>query len=745
MPGYYCSLALPLSHKSLWQNNHHAHPDGRERQGIHFTGSPESSAHRLEIRSFGPCRLAPSGHVSSLRCDAEESLGTAGGVMRSTGIQRRTVGARVLAVVLAAALVPVVAVVPQATAAVADLPTTRAATQWGPWHGSMSIASVETIARANSTTTRTGKGTYSNLAAAGAYSPGGDNTYRADVTVEMSDKVTVPCEDGGGAATDTSSWMYSGSSEGAVDSADGGAGYIGGYVVRLEDREADQVYLTPEFVQFNTTDRYQPCPPFSSQELTAGNDTLSFYVGFGGQAIDPLIDTDPDPAHLVGTTSWGLANFPTTSPPYTYTAYEFTVTYDLRREPVGQCPKSVTLSGEWLPGTGNQFARDVRWTAKLDGAGWPVRVVFGRSGGPQKAVTGSGAVHSATLTYGGPPGWQRGAVAVTVPGHPECGSIGADSPDRVLVDPVDFYAPTVRFHPKEKLFAGDPGKFISESKLRFEGTYAVPRKGSPGRLAAECTPTLMESKPQASRLGTAAGKRAYTVAHPARTPLGLPCIFGPVNQAPSKVQITSKRPYGYVLDHSNSTKARRGSTTAPMYAEFHGGSTPYIVYWLFYPHNDWKYGPLREIHEGDWERVAVHLRGSDLAAVKVDYFQHYCTPDTRAFSGLEMDAGSGTTLDAEAGHFMVFTALGGHASYPQSDSHGQDMHNSCITERKGFIDYTGRGKTWQAWKEPIRNAMTQPWYGFGGAWGMRSNKSRGPGADNWGPAGPGPHRGELKP
>jgi hypothetical protein len=55
--------------------------------------------------------------------------------------------------------------------------------------------------------------------------------------------------------------------------------------------------------------------------------------GTKGYAVQPLVDTDPDPDRLVGTTVWNTQRlpFPPDSESNTPDSYQVTVTYDLRR------------------------------------------------------------------------------------------------------------------------------------------------------------------------------------------------------------------------------------------------------------------------------------------------------------------------------------------------------------------------------------------------------------------------------
>jgi hypothetical protein len=169
--------------------------------------------------------------------------------------------------------------------------------------------------------------------------------------------------------------------------------------------------------------------------------------------------------------------------------------------------------------------------------------------------------------------------------------------------------------------------------------------------------------------------------------------------------------YGFFLDLDNdfrggmtstSTNNRVYTSAARVYYDYQAGKD--ITYWFFYAYND-GFGPQN--HEGDWERIEVHLNARN-RAVSTEYHQH---------------AGSQTLSWADTPkvgrtHPVVFSAQGSHASYPTAGSH----HFGT--------DHTNRGKAWSTW-DALIDVRTRPFYGFGGAWGEVGNIS-----DTTGPLGP---------
>jgi hypothetical protein len=98
-------------------------------------------------------------------------------------------------------------------------------------------------------------------------------------------------------------------------------------------------------------------------------------------------------------------------------------------------------------------------------------------------------------------------------------------------------------------------------------------------------------------------------------------------------------------------------------------------------------------HEGDWERITVRLDGTE--ATEVAYYQHGAGPEKVAYAAVEK---RGT-------HPVVFSGRASHASYRTAGF------------QQKFADRTGRARAWRTW-EFIADATKQPWYAFGGAWGV---------------------------
>ena len=77
-------------------------------------------------------------------------------------------------------------------------------------------------------------------------------------------------------------------------------------------------------------------------------------------------------------------------------------------------------------------------------------------------------------------------------------------------------------------------------------------------------------------------------------------------------------------------------------------------------------------------------------------------------------------------HPVVWSAVGGHASYAFSGSYPL----ACANPLPQGLDRTDSdGLEWQTWAG-LEDAKNEPWYRFGGRWGV------GTGIAPWGPVGP---------
>lgn len=289
---------------------------------------------------------------------------------------------------------------------------------------------------------------------------------------------------------------------------------------------------------------------------------------------------------------------------------------------------------------------------------------------------------------------------------------GADGSDYFDVpETVVKYAPLVYLHPRDEFWPGDPSEFIRRSELRWShqatvvcGDHTVAARGAV----------------DASRLG---GATPY--AHNPRNPSNLLCHHR------EDVELTARdytRPFdgskrnnvlgeddgylkeGFFLDPENDQSLRRGIPRvpgnqiypgAPVFYEYVKGQ--YVTYWFFFPFNEYRL-PLPNFeeealqrHEGDWERISIQLDAED-NPLNVFYYHH---------SG-GMIAQWSTINKHDGTHPVVFSAKGSHGSYPDAGFYP--------TELPGAMDEAAQGPKWMTW-EDLADVTTQPWYGFGGAWG----------------------------
>lgn len=338
----------------------------------------------------------------------------------------------------------------------------------------------------------------------------------------------------------------------------------------------------------------------------------------------------------------------------------------------------------------------------------------------------------------------------------------------VTADPVTTYAPTLYFHPKETYFPDKANTFLERSQLvvwrdKKCGGKKYLAAGSQARAAGK-----KQDRLASARLSGRAGGGPYVAGKwkmksRKRAPSVCVKVDGKArsNGSPTKefvLRHNDKWPTssGFYLNLLNKPAWRKGSLDrARVYAKYVPGK--YVAYWFFSPYNLWNANGIDEIHEGDWEHIAVRLDKSNRAYLSA-FYQHTCKPKVYAWAktAAERDPDSLNPASRPT-HPYVFPALGGHASYPGDPQEvgADEKVRNCSLDifkkvpdigvqllRRLADDRIGKGKAWRPWQDrQLTDVENQAWYGFGGAWGDRSSKSfkKLTGLlDNYGPPAPGP-------
>jgi Tol biopolymer transport system component/PKD repeat protein len=322
----------------------------------------------------------------------------------------------------------------------------------------------------------------------------------------------------------------------------------------------------------------------------------------------------------------------------------------------------------------------------------------------------------------------------------------------VTVNPVKLYAPKVYMHPEEQYFPGSASVFLDQSDLRWVTDYYDRYLADPGgNYLGGCESDLIAPV----SLGRLSGKDNDPYTHTKTVldtgvngtywcyndhsvpPIASNAYEGP-GEHPFNASIDDYDDSGFVLDAPDDPSFRRGDTglDAPVYAEY-SEAKHYVIYWFFYPFNGWHDKGVTEEHEGDWEHIVVNLDQND-NATDVAYYQHYCDPDIVSYDTV---AKAGT-------HPVVYSALGGHASFPDV---GDGTPVACLDPYRiddnqvSPLDDVGQGVSWDTWNR-VEYAKEKWWYGFAGNWGDASRESShlfSGALDNYGPVGPGPSRSKV--
>jgi hypothetical protein len=161
--------------------------------------------------------------------------------------------------------------------------------------------------------------------------------------------------------------------------------------------------------------------------------------------------------------------------------------------------------------------------------------------------------------------------------------------------------------------------------------------------------------------------------------------------------------------------AQDARSTAPVVygAAFRRASRIDLQYWIWYPYDDYSpvipAGDVWQVHEGDWESVAVilDLRGRPLSVA----LSRHCAGATRPWA----------RAPKRGQHPLVYVALGSHANYFGVGAFSHDP--ACwpkelrdVVRALRLADHTGEGRT--VHPRLVRITATRPaWMTFAGAWG----------------------------
>lgn len=314
----------------------------------------------------------------------------------------------------------------------------------------------------------------------------------------------------------------------------------------------------------------------------------------------------------------------------------------------------------------------------------------------------------------------------------------ASSVDTVSANLAQQYAPRVWLAEGEEFLPGSAGDYLAQSRLDWVDGCATDTMAEIGQIDV---PRLAD------------GGYSHTQSSVSQFPPPCASFPAPVTWAtdvPTRPRAADGPPgaQGFVLDGEGDGGAEDtlhrgmpladGSSSAPVYVQsgsFEEGDGSYLVYWFFYPWNDFDIvlpgGKTIEQgfdHEGDWERVLIRFDSAD-QPVTIVYKGH----------GATCAMPWGEAPRDEEGHPVVYSAKGTHASYPTDGEHKLDHATWDPPGPIGRIvapvsDHTSAGGSWETWDHLV-DVQSEGWWGYAGGWGELGLIS-----DQTGPSGPNPIR-----
>jgi hypothetical protein len=318
------------------------------------------------------------------------------------------------------------------------------------------------------------------------------------------------------------------------------------------------------------------------------------------------------------------------------------------------------------------------------------------------------------------------AACVTVASG--CGDASGDDPVEAVTTsrPASTFAPLVRLHPDEIAFPIAADRFIERASVKWTGGLCVGRANvATGRIARSKTPGRVPST-DAARLGRGRPYRREALTQTCK-PRGLVYratdLTRPYDSGPRAAGLP--RDEGFYLDLLSDSKdgdPPRGSERslgeiAAYYAAEPSADGPRgglrISYWMLYGSENVYGARGRELieREGDWERVDViaSRRG----------------PRRWMPIAIVLDAGGESSrrvawsdIERSGTHPVVFSARESHESYPDEGRHPRRVR--LASGLATAYDETATCDDCPAWRtwERLRPVRREPWYGFGGGWGL---------------------------
>jgi hypothetical protein len=334
-----------------------------------------------------------------------------------------------------------------------------------------------------------------------------------------------------------------------------------------------------------------------------------------------------------------------------------------------------------------------------------------------------------------------------------CGSGDEQGAQAVeTADPVATFAPLVQLHRGEESFPLSTELALRHSTLEWMGSKCGEINVAAGVVSQERTG---EGAPRlvARRLGH---PPAYRV-RPYRPDCDGRRKRAALTTSHTRPFDAGRRPRGIardegfyldilILDDAGRKLERRGDqhvlVGAPVYYERartgRGGQRGLrLSYWMLYPDAEIRAGDGSEliVREGDWQKLEVILRPANgrngWLPIAVRY---HAGDDVREVPWKDV-ARAGDTGDVPATHPVAFAALRSHVMYPDTGRHERTVRSGVDGRPATAVEETEQCAAcpiWRTW-EHLRSARHEPWYGFGGGWGVRHSND-----DNSGPLGPSP-------
>jgi hypothetical protein len=323
----------------------------------------------------------------------------------------------------------------------------------------------------------------------------------------------------------------------------------------------------------------------------------------------------------------------------------------------------------------------------------------------------------------------------------ESEAVGDSRSTGTIERPATQLAPLVRLHAQENSFPIAAGRFLERSSLKWrDGGCVELTNVATGRVADRKTADPAVPRLVAARLGSGQLYRQREMGPGCRRRTGASYtateLTRPYDQGRRAAGLGGES--GFYLDllsdsHDGDPRFERRDgqrflTGTPVYYDrapvaVDGRPGERFTYWFLYGHSEAPRpsGESAAYREGDWKRMDILTR---VTAGK----RKWVPVAVRLHADGQTWDVPWSSLELHDGHPVLYSALMSHVFYPRPGFHWRHARlDGQMLALRDTAEACRACPLWETWQD-VRRVDRQPWYGFGGGWGLAfaSDSASGP-------------------